>query len=304
MPGLRWGRVLRLAVLVGVMGTGLLLMPAAADASTNLSTVVLSSTLPGLVPTQPGATNGPLVRSGLDDLPGVSHFLQLLSENGASAFRRTWTAQPPNGEAVVIFAFELPTRDDTGPFLVGLDKGIAADGTSRFSADVLPGASGYGSETTTAGTSVAEWVVTFAKGNFVFAVEVASAGGVLPDSDALSLAVKQAAVVPGALGPASASGGKPGSYVAGEIVGAVIIVLLAVLVPVALVQRSRRRKEAAAVTPAASPVGVNPSPVSPVAVPGWHPLGGDPHDLGYWDGQAWTARRLWQDGAWEQVPFA
>lgn len=36
--------------------------------------------------------------------------------------------------------------------------------------------------------------------------------------------------------------------------------------------------------------------------PGWYPAGTNPNDQGYWDGNAWTARRQWSGAGWFEVP--
>jgi hypothetical protein len=37
---------------------------------------------------------------------------------------------------------------------------------------------------------------------------------------------------------------------------------------------------------------------------GWYPLGENPNDQAYWDGQSWTARRRWAGAGWAEMPFA
>ncbi|HXQ60069.1 MAG TPA: hypothetical protein VN799_08215 [Acidimicrobiales bacterium] len=36
---------------------------------------------------------------------------------------------------------------------------------------------------------------------------------------------------------------------------------------------------------------------------GWYPLGENPNDQAYWDGQSWTARRRWAGAGWADMPF-
>jgi hypothetical protein len=53
--------------------------------------------------------------------------------------------------------------------------------------------------------------------------------------------------------------------------------------------------------PFGAPVTQEPSPSQPS---GWYrtgPLGAG--EQGYWDGQAWTARRQWRNGAWVELPM-
>ncbi len=37
--------------------------------------------------------------------------------------------------------------------------------------------------------------------------------------------------------------------------------------------------------------------------PGWYPVGENPNDQVYWDGQSWTARRRWAGAGWVGMPF-
>jgi hypothetical protein len=116
------------------------------------------------------------------------------------------------------------------------------------------------------------------------------------------------------------------STLVGAVVLAVVVALVVVVV-VLLVQRSRRAKSSSPTAPwtggGLSPAGgtgawqgdapavVSPAPVAAVvmpeqaaaasgqqAPPGWHPISGDPHHVGYWDGSRWTAQRRWDGQAW------
>ncbi len=48
--------------------------------------------------------------------------------------------------------------------------------------------------------------------------------------------------------------------------------------------------------------GTTGSGSSPAAAPGWYPIAGDPHHVGYWDGNRWSAQRRWDGAAWTDAP--
>jgi hypothetical protein len=53
--------------------------------------------------------------------------------------------------------------------------------------------------------------------------------------------------------------------------------------------------------PAVATATQEPSPSQPS---GWYRTGGvGAGEQGYWDGQAWTARRQWRNGAWVELPM-
>ncbi|HUI04086.1 MAG TPA: hypothetical protein VLZ77_11135 [Acidimicrobiales bacterium] len=47
-----------------------------------------------------------------------------------------------------------------------------------------------------------------------------------------------------------------------------------------------------------------PPPPPPGPSPGWYPLEGRSDEQVYWGGRAYTARRLWQDDAWKDIPLS
>lgn len=48
-------------------------------------------------------------------------------------------------------------------------------------------------------------------------------------------------------------------------------------------------------------VGRPPAPAGPS--PGWYPVGGRFDEVVFWDGRKYTARNLWRDDAWHDVPL-
>jgi hypothetical protein len=55
----------------------------------------------------------------------------------------------------------------------------------------------------------------------------------------------------------------------------------------------------------AAAVAVPAAPAAQEQPPGWHRIGAmGAGEQGYWDGQAWTARRQWKNGAWVDLPMA
>src|SRR5580698_9803678 len=90
----RVGSSALLAVLAATIGSGVAL-PAAASGDPGLSSVVVSSTFPGMVAAPPGAGNGPLTAANLGLLglsPSTASMTQAGINAGAlSGYYRTWT---------------------------------------------------------------------------------------------------------------------------------------------------------------------------------------------------------------------
>lgn len=135
--------------------SGLIFGSGRAAASTpDLSSVVLTQTLPGLVADPPGPTNGPITRSNAAVLSGslrsgstgddTRAVLGQLANGDLSGYLRTWSRQVPrNGDAAVILALSLKDNTDVGNFLYRLNNGMSPAATSVFSMPELAGAIGY-----------------------------------------------------------------------------------------------------------------------------------------------------------------
>ena len=293
-----------------VIIAGLLLAPTAAWAGPDgLASVVLADTLPGLVANPPGPTNGPINKSNVGlfggNGGGTSGLAQHLADGDVSGEVRFWVHRPPDGDGVVISAFQFKDPKQVGVFLAGLDSGYRRVATGTFDVPGILGGSGYTAHVSASGTPSTAYIVTFAKGSIDFEVQVISASGDLTKADARAVATRQAASAPGGLRAPAAPAGTSGVVRAGEIVGYVLLAMVAVVLVtlgVRLVARRPRPRRRPVVTPAwyAFPPPM-PEPASRPAPPrdvGWHV---DPDHLSeqaYWDGQSWTARRRWNGATW------
>jgi hypothetical protein len=298
-----------------VITAGFFLLPTAAVAGPdNLASVVLADTLPGLVASPPGPTNGPINASNAGlfggNGGGISGLAHRLADGDVSGEVRFWVHQPPDGDGVVISAFQFKDPKQVGAFLAGLDSGYSRVATGTFAVRGILGGSGYAVHVSASGTPSSAYIVTFAKGSTDFEVQVMTAAGHLTKDDALSVAARQAANAPGGLqAPAATPGGTPLAFRIGEIIGYVVlavIVVAFVLFVARLVVRLVVRRSITRPSPIVTPAwyAFPPPPEAPRSTPapprdvGWHV---DPDHLSeqaYWDGQAWTARRRWSGAAW------
>jgi hypothetical protein len=225
---------------VGLLSTGsvLLLSSHAFATGSDLPSTILANSIPGLVPTPLGNENGPITQSNVglvlgSDNGASSSLGQSLADGAVTAYIRSWNRQPPNGDAVVITAFEFKTAPDESSFMDDFDSQLQNDaGNTPFAVSGIPGASGAEVHTTTSGISSSEYIVSFAKGNTAFQVVVATSSGDLTSANAVSLANQQFANAPDV--PASGSGANwhllPG------------VPLVGVVLYVAIVAIGRKRK--------------------------------------------------------------
>jgi hypothetical protein len=267
----------------------------AASAASNLSSVVLTSTLPGLVAAPPGGDNGPLGQSNLGDLPvstdvGAKLLLALGDGAVSAGYFRAWGRQPANGDSVFIFAIHYKSSSAQVSWLKEVDAGLQAQpGGTTFSVPGISGADGYTAHvTTSAGEPSTANVVTFAKGGTIFILMVASMGD-LTTADAASLATRQAAKAPGTSSRIYKEGAIAG--------GGVVVVLLLVMT---LVRRSRNHSAtspAQPFVPRSSTISYPPPPTE-FREPGWAVVGDANSVQWHWDGKAWTGRRQLTPAGW------
>jgi hypothetical protein len=321
-------------VLVVVVSASLcasLFVAAAASAtSEGLSTVILSDTLPGLITTSPGVTNGPLTQSSAKLFGGnsaeVAVLGQKLADGQMSGYLRVWLHQPLNGDAVVIGAFSFQDPSAVASFLSGLESGSHQVGAIEFAVPDLLGATGYSMGPSALGRNADAYSLQFAKGDIAFAVDVESPPGQLTEADAIAIAERQYANAPGAA-VAPAVGPTVWSEV-GHIVGLALFVIFMVGLIVISVQR-RRRKSAVPNAPLPSvvtvgapvvsasphfeatpsrvklddlPPFVTPPPITPTAE-GWYMCRDSYIDQAYWDGQSWTAGKRLSGATWSELPL-
>jgi hypothetical protein len=251
-------RLVGRVALVGMLSTAsVFLLQANAFASdSDLSSVVLANTVPGLVPLPLGPQNGPITQSNVDvvegdDKGGTSELDQALADGRVTAYIRSWNHQPSNGDAVVITAFQFKYASDENSFVNGFDGQMQSQaGNAQFAVAGVPGASGFEVHTTASGVALSEYVVSFTKGNMAFEEFMATTSGDLTAADAVSVAGQQFAVAPDIA--ASGSGinwhREP------------VITLVVVLLSLAILLIGRHRKYPAALRGAASPGAYNWAP--------------------------------------------
>lgn len=190
---------------------GLTFFSAGALASTpDLASVVLTHTLPGLVENPPGPINGPITSSNFDVFSGgllsgsagdsTAAVRQQLADGDVSGYVRTWSRHAPeNGDSAVIVAFSLADSTQVVSLLGGINEGMSPASTAVYNVPDVAGATGYVQHQPLSAQPGTEYAVTFARGNIVFEVEVATITGRYTVNDAEYLASLQAAKAPGAV---------------------------------------------------------------------------------------------------------
>ena len=215
------------------------------------------STIPGMVAAPLGTQNGPIDRANLQLLgmnpTAASTLLQHIDNGDVSGYIRLWSHQPPNGDAVLISAFQFQNPDAAGAWLAGENSSLAGH-VSGFAVPSISGAEGYTTATSTStGIPATTNMVFFDKGNISFQVGVVTESGDLTSADAVALAKAQAADAPASpAGPSSSNGRSSSAYRAGEIFGAVIVGLVILWLVSAVVRRSRKspaKRESPSVEP-------------------------------------------------------
>jgi hypothetical protein len=225
---------LRLAC-VGAVGTAVLVAaPLRALAAGDLSSVILSETIPGLVVAPPGNENGPITQTNISAVlggassPAVTELGDQLKSGDVSGYIRAWRHEPPNGDAVVINAFAFSNPGDGQSFLGGVVGGLQQQaGVTPFAVPGVAGATGYTIHSSTQGTPITEYLIAFEKGNTYYQISVVSESGDLSSNDAVRVATDQAANAPGTSTPMNWTPVVVLSLFAGGIVLSVGIVLLA-----------------------------------------------------------------------------
>jgi hypothetical protein len=298
-----------LAVILGFVVTE----SAALAGPTDLSTIVLSETVPGFTASPTGPTNGPLNSSNLKFFTGSGAHAALaerLATGDLRGYLRLWLPRPQNGDGVGIAALHFKKSAEVGAFLTGIVTSEQQAGGDRFRVPHVPGASGYALHTSTSGTPATEYAVAFARGNTVFEVEVMSSSGALTMADAVSVAVKQAASAPGSPQFASSPPQRSFAYRAGVVVGLVLLVLLVAGAISIVVRRGGTRRATPFTPPSPGVAGgltASPSTSAPVRESGppreigWQVDADHMSEQAYWDGHRWTGRRRWSGAAWVDV---
>jgi hypothetical protein len=334
---LRFTSRIVVGIFVGIaVGIAFLVVaPLTASAGqTQLSTVVLSDALPGMVASPPGITNGPLNRANVSLFnagPSETAAIdQQLSNGNLTGYLRVWTQQPTNEDGAVIVAFEFSDATKVAGFLGDFNLGVRESGASTFSVSSISGASGFSVQIASSGVPGTVDAVTFARGNTIFCVELVGPSGDLAPSDDVALAARQAANAPGtAAEPVAPSGAQTtASRQVGEIIGFVVGASILIGLVVLLVLLLRRRKRGVTIdtsypgvysdpfSPYGSPasyaplLSYPPPSLTPILTPasnsnpgpGWYPDGANAYEQRYWDGHTWTARMRWNGSSWVDAP--
>jgi len=271
----------------------------------------------------PGPYNGPINQSNSNLLhlspTQKSIFTQDLASGELHGYLRVWSAQPPNGNGVLIAAFAYGNHAQAATFQGGFTSALGqTSGVTHFSVPGVPGATGFTIATTTAkGGHGDEYVVGFTKGATAFEVYAVNASGALSSADATALAQRQWAALPAVATPATTATTTTSGI--GRLLGAVVLVVLVVGLSVILVRRSKRRTqrvEPDALADPAPPQGTKElvlvgarggrtfAPPSPYIAgygpdePGWVTDRSEIEEQVYWDGHAWSARRSFRSGEW------
>jgi hypothetical protein len=289
--------VVLLVACVSIIGAFFVVpSPASADPA-SLASVILVNTLPGLVATPAGPTNGPINLSDIAFLEagnkaGIAGLTPFLASGELSGYVRTWLSQPPNGEVVVIYAYRWKTTDEVSTFMSGINAGEVRGGGSKFAVPSIAGANGYSFHD----SSLTEYQVTVISGTSGFLVSARSSAGQLTSADAVTVAQHQAAIASST--DSSRSNGAYGVahsfiYSAGQVFAVILVLALITF----FVLRSRRK---VSVPLTITETSSNTPPLATHT--GWREVPGNPSQQIYWDGHAWTARKEWNGSAWEDIP--
>lgn len=193
---------------------------------------------------------------------------------------------------------------------------MAQNGQSFAVPGVVDAVGNASRSVTPSGVTVQQYEVGFARGDVGFMISAVSANGTLGEHDAISIAAAQAALAPGSPSSADSQSGQPWQWKAGRISAMALIVLLVIGVVLIFVRRSQRSHKvpaeamarrapvlAPAGLPALQSLGASPpQPTRQLSV-GWHRTGHNMNEQAYWDGQAWTVRKVWTGASWSEVPI-
>jgi len=235
--------------VTAVAGACLVVTPSVATAASNLSSVVISNTFPGLVAAPPGDRNGPITQSNLSVVTGGNNgaaeqqFGELLASGNVSGYIRAWTHQPPNGDGVVITALQFPDSGSATQF-VNAQSGTTPQGASPIDVSSIEGATGFSVQTSDSGESLTEHVVIFSRERTAILMVVVTHSGDLTAQEAVALAGRQSANMP-----------TPTNW---TLIIRLALLIGGIVVPVAIVLLARRRRYPAVLTTRPSPASAQP----------------------------------------------
>jgi hypothetical protein len=233
-------------VAIAVATIFLALQPPSAFASGDLSSIILSKTLPGFVASPAVTDNGPLTSTSINALFATlsaaqrAEMTQAVSSGQISGYVRIWRSQPLEGDGFIELAFQSQSQYNVSTLLGGFEKGAAAEiATGRGSMFDVPGitdANGYNLDLTNDVPPVREFIVAFAKGNTDYLMTLVTSKYDLTAANATTLAQRQWAQAPGS----SVAPQTPPS-VGEDLLWGVIAALIVAMVGI-LWQRARTRR--------------------------------------------------------------
>jgi hypothetical protein len=161
----------------------------------NLSTIVLSKTLYGLVQSPHGAENGPLTLPDIKRLPvyfpGERTLEGEMADDRAVGYVRTWVNKPADGDLALILALRFKKPSEASAFL-GVDQStLRSDELNEFLVPGVPGAGGFELLATQSPLGRTEYIADFVRGSIFFDVAIVNGLGDISTADAATLAKTQ-----------------------------------------------------------------------------------------------------------------
>src|ERR1700734_1893208 len=128
---------------------------AGAASPSNLSSEIVSTTLPEFVATPLGPTNGPLTQATVNQFgghaQGVVDLGQQLANGNVTGYVRVWAHAPPDGDAIEVLAVHFSDPADIPGALSGFADAASQADASQFTVPNIPGAIGREATLATAG---------------------------------------------------------------------------------------------------------------------------------------------------------
>lgn len=166
----------------------------------NLSTIVLSRTLYGLVQTPHGPENGSLTLSEIKRLPvyfpGERTLEGEMADGMAVGYVRTWINKPADGDLALIIALKFKKSTQANAFLSVDQSTLRSDELNEFLVPGVSGAGGFEILATQSPLGRTEYIADFARASIFFDVAVVNGLGDISTADAATLAKEQYARSP------------------------------------------------------------------------------------------------------------
>jgi hypothetical protein len=246
-----------MAAIAGVTSVSVGSASAATDEAP-LSSLILTSTLPGLVLAAPGPQNGPLTQATLALLGPMGSALEPdFSSAHVTGYIRVWSPSPSDGSGVVIVGFRWSSQQDAESFLAGTQHPQGGAAVQPITTSI-PGAVAAALQVPTGNQTRSEYSVAFVRGDLAFDVETISNGNI-SEAQALQVAASQASRVPGPVGtPVQPRDTYSSAYKAGEGFGALLLISAVVAAIWLTARRKRPPRNMTEPPPWSPPPGVAP----------------------------------------------